>query len=245
MHDFFEKLTAWAVLSLAVGFGGLSMIAFAVFLYAGPLGQVQLELGLWGGMAMNALLSLIFFVQHSVMVRTWFKNWLVRLVPVHFVGAIYAIASGIALLSVVLLWQESERVIASATGALWWTTRALFVLAAGGIVWGALALGDFDSLGLRPIRNRFRTRPARAAVLTVRGPYRWVRHPLYFFVLVMMWSFPLLTPDRLLFNLLWTAWIITGTVLEERDLVAEFGDRYRVYQSNVPMLIPNRIAGWS
>lgn len=245
MLDFFEKITAWSVLSLAVGVGGLSMMAFVVFLYAGPLSQLQLELGLWGGMAMNAGLSLIFFVQHSVMVRARFKNWLVRLVPEHYVGAIYAIASGIALLSLVLLWQESDEVIASANGALWWTARALFLLAAGGIVWGAIALGGFDSLGLRAIRNRFRTRPARPPVLTVRGPYRWVRHPLYFFVLVMMWSFPLVTLDRLLFNLLWTAWIIIGTVLEERDLVAEFGHRYRVYQSNVPMLIPTRIAGWS
>lgn len=245
MHDVFEKVTAWSVLSLAVGVGGLSMMAFAAFLYAGPLVQIDLGLGLWSSMAINAVLSLIFFVQHSVMVRAWFKNLLVRLVPAHFVGAVYAIASGIALLSVVLLWQESERVIASATGTFWWIARGLFVLAAGGIVWGALALGGFDSLGLRPIRNRFRTCPARPPVLTVRGPYRWVRHPLYFFVLVMMWSFPFLTLDRLLFNLLWTAWIITGTVLEERDLIAEFGDRYRVYQSNVPMLIPNRIAGWS
>jgi protein-S-isoprenylcysteine O-methyltransferase Ste14 len=71
-----------------------------------------------------------------------------------------------------------------------------------------------------------------------------VRHPLYFFVLLMIWSYPTLTADRALFNVLWTVWIFTGSVLEERDLVAEFGDRYREYQRNVPMLIPNRIAGW-
>jgi protein-S-isoprenylcysteine O-methyltransferase Ste14 len=46
-----------------------------------------------------------------------------------------------------------------------------------------------------------------------------------------------LTADRLLFNVLWTAWMIIGTVLEERGLLASFGDAYRDYQTEVPMLI--------
>jgi protein-S-isoprenylcysteine O-methyltransferase Ste14 len=35
--------------------------------------------------------------------------------------------------------------------------------------------------------------------------------------------------------------VVVGTVWEERDLVAEFGDTYRDYQRRVPMLIPWRI----
>lgn len=245
MQDLFERVTAWTVLALAIGFGGLSMMAFAIFLYAGPPGVIEFDLDRASALSMNAGLSLAFFVQHSGMVRAGFKTWLVRYVPEHYVAAIYAIASGIVLMSVVLFWQQSEQVIASATGVLWWIARAVFVLAVAGIVWGALALGGFDSLGLQPVRNRFRIHATRPSVLTIRGPYRWVRHPLYSFVLLMIWSYPQLTADRLLFNALWTVWIVVGTVFEERDLVAEFGSRYRTYQSNVPMLIPNRIAGWS
>jgi len=76
---------------------------------------------------------------------------------------------------------------------------------------------------------------------TLRGPYRWVRHPLYLFSLVFFWSFPDLTADRLLFNVLWTAWVFLGTVLEERDLVELFGQTYREYQRDVPMILPLRI----
>jgi protein-S-isoprenylcysteine O-methyltransferase Ste14 len=47
-----------------------------------------------------------------------------------------------------------------------------------------------------------------------------------------------MTLDRFLFNILWTVWIIIGTVLEEKDLVSDFGDEYRLYQRKVPMLIP-------
>ena len=61
---------------------------------------------------------------------------------------------------------------------------------------------------------------------------------MYFVVLLMIWSYPVLTADRLLFNVLWTLWIVLGAVLEERDLVADFGDDYREYQRTVPMLVP-------
>jgi methanethiol S-methyltransferase len=48
------------------------------------------------------------------------------------------------------------------------------------------------------------------------------------------------TADRLLFNVLWTGWIWIGAILEERDLVREFGDVYQRYQKAVPMLVPWR-----
>jgi len=39
------------------------------------------------------------------------------------------------------------------------------------------------------------------------------------------------------------AFIIIGSVLEERDLVANFGVSYVKYQQKVPMLVPWRIPG--
>ena len=59
-------------------------------------------------------------------------------------------------------------------------------------------------------------------------------------MLVLIWSFPDVSLDRLLFNVLWTLWIVLGTYLEEKDLVAEFGEQYRQYQKTVPMLFPWR-----
>jgi protein-S-isoprenylcysteine O-methyltransferase Ste14 len=67
-----------------------------------------------------------------------------------------------------------------------------------------------------------------------------VRHPLYFSILLLFWCYPDLTLDRLLFDILWTAWICVGTMWEETDLTNEFGDAYRQYRRTVPMLIPWR-----
>ncbi len=236
-----EKAGAWAMLGLAAGLGGASLIAFGLFLYAGPPGLLEFGLGFRGDMAVDAGLSMLFFVQHSWMVRRSFKQRLTRIMPEHYVDAAYAIASGIALLAVVLLWQDSGQVIWQATNGSWWVARMIFLLALAVGIWGGLSLKGFDSFGLRAIRHRFRAKPPSPSALVVRGAYRWVRHPLYFVVLLMIWSYPVLTTDRLLFNMLWTIWIVIGTVLEERDLTADFGNDYREYQRNVPMLLPTKI----
>jgi protein-S-isoprenylcysteine O-methyltransferase Ste14 len=35
--------------------------------------------------------------------------------------------------------------------------------------------------------------------------------------------------------------VVVGTILEERDLVAQFGDAFVAYQREVPMLLPWRL----
>ena len=102
------------------------------------------------------------------------------------------------------------------------------------------SLGEFDALGVQPLLARIGSKPPQPMPLAVRGAYRWVRHPLYTSSLLLIWSQPDLTYDRILFNLSWTGWIIIGCFLEERDLHATFGEAYANYQRKVPMLIPWR-----
>ena len=118
--------------------------------------------------------------------------------------------------------------------------RALFLLAVAGITWGVRALGSFDAFGIGPVLALLRGTRTRQFPFVVKGPYRWVRHPLYFFALVLFWACPAITLDRLLFNIIWTIWVVLATVLEERDLVSKFGDDYVQYQREVPMIFPWR-----
>lgn len=230
------RLLLW----LAIGLGGGSLVAFVWFLLAGPPGLV--ELGLAGPIALlvDAGLCLAFFAQHSGMIRKSFRLRLARVAPPEWHGALYSIVGGIVLLALVLLWQESGAEL-DPPPAVSWLLRAAALAALGGVVWALRALPSLDPFGARAIVHRQRGTEPRLQPLTARGPYRWVRHPMYFFALVLIWSHPYLTADRLLFNLSWTAWMWVGTVLEERDLVSGFGDAYRHYQRSVPMLIPHRI----
>ncbi len=225
---------------IAVIIGGGSLLLFGVFLVVGPFTRVHFyssdnQVLLWDG-----FLSLLFFIQHSGMIRRSYRDWLARIIPRHYHAAFFAIASGIALTAVVLCWQPSQTVVYEVTGQLRLLAPVVIIAAIMGFSWGVRALENFDTFGLDPIKAYLHRTPLRPSNFVVRGPYLWVRHPLYFFMLVLIWSCPDVNSDRLLFNVLWTLWVVLGSYLEEKDLVAEFGERYRQYQKTVPMLLPWR-----
>ncbi len=234
-----RKPGALILAAAAYVLGGGGMLAWLAFLVFGPLVPVDLELGMAGGLMLDTLLCLFFFIQHSIMVRRGFRLWLTRTVRADFHGALYAAASGTVLLFLAGLWQPVGSDLWTPPSPFRWVMIMVFLAAGAGAWWGSKALGDFDALGVKPALRAFgKQQPIAATPFTVRGPYRWVRHPLYLFSLMIIWSCPVFTLDRLLHNGLWTVWIIIGATLEERDLAACFGEAYRSYQQTVPMLLP-------
>lgn len=224
---------------LAQALGGGSLVLFVLFLI-GPGTSLDLHFGEGAALAWDGALSFAFFLQHSVMVRRSVKERLARHAPVRYLGAFYAIAAGFVLSATLLLWQRTGTRVVSIEGPARWASLLPVGLALAGFWWGISSLPQFDPFGTSAIRSSGRDRVQSGPALTIRGPYRWIRHPLYFFTLVVIWSGLDLTTDRLLFNLLWTAWIIVGTIFEERDLVAQMGPAYVAYQRLVPMLLPWR-----
>lgn len=229
------RATLLLVLTFVIGVG--SIVVFA----AVPLGSLRVIRPAWPEaaiLAWNAALSLLFFLQHSGMIRRPVRARLGRVVPPAYVPALYAIASGLALFLVVLLWQPSPTHLYSLGGVARVAAYALALAGFALFVWGWRTLKSFDPLGLRPLRATAPTPLSSDGEFAARGAYGLVRHPLYLAVILLLWSTPEVTADRMLFDVLWTAWIVLGTMLEEADLVAEFGESYRVYQRAVPMLIP-------
>jgi len=234
-----RKTFAYTVMTLAV----VSSVAGLGLFVAIPPGSARVMRVEWpeaGALCWDALLSLAFFLQHSGMVRPRFRDGIAGVIPPRYHRALYAIASGIALAAVALLWQPSERRLLTIDGPWRWLLQAASFLALGVFVWGTVAMRRFDGFGLRPIKAYVEGRKEQPPPFVVQGPYRWVRHPWYLCVIVLIWSWPVLTTDRLLFNVLWTAWICVGARLEEVDLVNDFGKAYEDYQRKVPMLIPWR-----
>ena len=107
---------------------------------------------------------------------------------------------------------------------------ALIVLLAG-----FLQTDPWHFIGLRQLTAPAADEPGR---LVVSGLYAWMRHPLYTAGLIFVWLTPWLTTSLLALNLSITAYILIGSELEERRLIAEFGEDYRAYRRRVPRLVP-------
>jgi methanethiol S-methyltransferase len=73
--------------------------------------------------------------------------------------------------------------------------------------------------------------------LDTSGILGMIRHPWYAGGILLVWARPL-DVSVIIVNIILTAYLIIGTVLEEKKLVREFGDEYRAYQARVSTFIP-------
>lgn len=137
------------------------------------------------------------------------------------------------------LFAVQHSVMARPAFKRWWTRfvpapieRSTYVLLASAAL--------IELFGLRQVLARLAGWPMPQPVFRTPLLYRHVRHPIYLGFLLAFWATPVMTAGHLLFAVATTGYILIGIRLEERDLVAHFGDAYRRYREQVGMLIPWR-----
>jgi protein-S-isoprenylcysteine O-methyltransferase Ste14 len=232
-----------------LAYGGLCYVVFlGTFLYAlGFVGGFGVPTSLdsvpegpfWPALAINLGLLTVFALQHSVMARAPIKRWLTRWIPPAAERSSYVLLSSLALC--LLFWQWRPL-----GGTVWHFEHPV----AAGLMLAGFAFGwllvlcttflihHFDLFGLRQVWLFFRGEPYRQLRFVTPGPYRVVRHPLYFGWLCAFWFTPTMTVAHLVFALATTAYILIAIRLEERDLMAIHGSDYRRYRERTPMLLP-------
>lgn len=70
------------------------------------------------------------------------------------------------------------------------------------------------------------------------GMYGLVRHPLYLFSTLYLWTFPTMHAAQLAFAAGAMLYFAIGALFEERRLLREFGTVYAHYRCRVPFLVP-------
>jgi protein-S-isoprenylcysteine O-methyltransferase Ste14 len=102
------------------------------------------------------------------------------------------------------------------------------------MLWSLFAAGWVIVLVRLPLVGK----PYSRVTFRMPGPYRFVRHPLYFGFLLAFWMTPTMTLAHLVFAFATTAYILLAIQFEERDLVAEHGPAYEDYRRRVSMIVP-------
>jgi len=191
--------------------------------------------------AIDLLLLGLFSAQHSIMARPAFKRFWTRLVPEPIERSTYVFLSNVVL--IVLMWQWRG------IGAIVWDVRQPAMRA---MLWGLFAVGwllvpavsfmlyHFDLFGMRQVWLHLKGRANESLPFRVPMLYKHVRHPLYIGWATAFWATPTMTVGHLLFAVVLTVYMALAAQIEERDLIAYFGQVYEEYRQRVPMFVPWR-----
>lgn len=186
----------------------------------------------------NGLLLLAFSLQHSVMARFGFKQWLTRLLPKSAERSTYVLSTCAVLAWMYLAWQPMTGTVWQIEGMLAHGLAILFLLGAGLVLWSTFMISHWELFGLSQAWHAFRgTKPVEIG-FTEPAMYQYSRHPLYLGLFFVLWSTPWMTTGHLLLASIWSVYIFIGIALEERDLIRHFGQAYLDYKSRVPKLFP-------
>ena len=184
-----------------------------------------------------AICWILYCVLHSVLASLRVKKWVKKNTGNRFryYRLFYTLFAAVALVALLFyqLSLPSENLF----------ERTVFSTAAGGVLFVAglglmLVCIRKYFFSLSGLKSLYQETPS--SELMIAGIHRYMRHPLYTGTFAAIWGLWLLLPSLslLIADVIITIYTLLAIRLEEAKLVAEFGDRYRVYQREVPKLIP-------
>jgi len=193
------------------------------------------------GMFSVALLWIAWCVLHSLLVSprvvAFFKAAFKEKFAFYRMG--YVLFSLLSL-APLLLYQNS---LVQRTFFVWhgpWMFARLFLLSYSIILFagGLFSYNLKYFTGISQMQAFLVKKPGPVPPFVVKGILRYVRHPWYSGGLVFIWAFGPVTKITLVSKFVLSLYLLIGTFLEERKLLAEIGEPYFCYQQKVPMFIP-------
>jgi len=184
------------------------------------------------------ILWILYFLIHSLLAGFRAKTTITHALP--YLANSYRFIYNI--LAIVLLLPQLYLIYAIPSALIWTWSGELKIMAnlltfaaLAGFIWSLKYYNNIDFLGLNQIR---RGTAKNAHQFTLSPLHRYVRHPWYFFALILIWTRDM-NAHFFISACCMTVYFIVGSIYEERKLVIEFGQIYREYQRAVPGLIPS------
>ncbi|HSL45580.1 MAG TPA: isoprenylcysteine carboxylmethyltransferase family protein [Anaerolineales bacterium] len=179
---------------------------------------------------------------HSVLASMGFKNFLRRVLGEGFMKSyrliynIFAVISFVPVLYLMVTLPDRPLYqVPPPWSYLMFVGQGISVLL---LLISVLQTDILSFAGLRQLMEAEKT-----GDLVTSGLYRFVRHPLYTFSLLILWLSPSVSVNSFIVYAALTVYILIGIIFEERKLLREFGQQYADYKSVTPMLIPGRKLG--
>lgn len=188
----------------------------------------------------NVALWSLFVVQHSIMARRRFKDWLIRFIPQAMERSVFIFVTSALLLLIVVEWRPMPEVVWSVENPLLQAILTIIPL----VGWSIALISTFmldhaDLFGLRQVTLHFLKREYTPSPVQENLLYGYMRHPTMVGFAIAFWFTPVMTQGHLLFAAITSVYILFGIRLEERDLLASRGVEYERYREQVSMITPH------
>jgi methanethiol S-methyltransferase len=180
---------------------------------------------------------LVYGALHSLLAANEVKRFLFERMPAlkPSYRFIYTVLAVLTLIPMLLWYAQLE-------GALLISSKILQIFGVMVMVVGGLLLRlAFKSYNLKIFMGLdFSEESDSNEPLVVSGMYRYVRHPLYFALIVLFVGYAMWVPDVRTFVLVggMLFYIVVGSILEERKLTQRYGEAYQAYCRKTKRWIP-------
>lgn len=187
---------------------------------------------------------LIFALIHSATADKRVKDWFIQRLGERRYQGFYRLAynalSVLMLAPIFLYTVMDKQMLWQVNGTLALFFRLLQVMGVIGLTISLLQIDWRRFAGLKQMQAYFSgaSLPLADEALQTGGLYAFVRHPLYFFSLMLLWFSPSMTQFSFFFNIMASLYFIFGSIMEEGRMVKAYGKDYQDYQAKVAWLIP-------
>ena len=194
------------------------------------------------------LLILAFFlfgVSHSYLASLKVKNYLKLKFPniLPFYRLIYNLFSVLTLYLFFIYLPQPDITIYDLIKPFDFIILGLQFLSLIGLIWTFRYFSFYEFLGISQIirwyKGNYNSNDLdENMTLKIEGPYKYMRHPVYFFSIMFVIFRPIMDLTYLTLVVGIIIYFYVGSYYEEKKLVEIFGEKYKSYQKAVPRIFP-------
>jgi protein-S-isoprenylcysteine O-methyltransferase Ste14 len=191
----------------------------------------------------TAILTALWCVGHSAPITHAWRDRIRTLFPrYHVLDRIIYVIYSTATLALLFVWLRTlpEQMLWDWPGGWTWVRWAGLFEAALLFWLGSRSYNGRSFLGLTQVRDFAAGRPPETPAFRTSGILSVIRHPWYTGTLLFIAFCLPITDVNLVWRLVFAVYVLIGTELEERKLIAELGDAYLAYRQKVPRYFPLR-----
>lgn len=184
-------------------------------------------------------LFLGYFVIHSFTASLWLKQKIANCCPllVPWYRLLFnLLALLLALPLAWIAWRYPGELLWQWSGFTFYLTNGIALLALLALLYSPKLYDMQEFMGVRQLRANT-TEVNDLEHFHISPYHRYVRHPWYFLILVILWTRDMSSNQLLIYTLL-TLYLFIGSWLEERKLIVYHGEVYAAYRRRVAGLIP-------